>query len=129
MYYLVLADIVVLIHLAFIVFALLGAVLAIRWPVVLWIHLPMAIWGALVEFSGWICPLTPLENWLRLQGGASKYPGDFLAHYILPILYPVGLTRKVQIILGAVVVVVNLSIYGYIFYRYRQMRRNRQPGM
>ena len=125
MYYLFLADIVVLIHLAFIVFALLGAVLAIRWPVVVWIHLPMAIWSALVEFGGWICPLTPLENWLRMQGGASKYPGDFLAIYVLPILYPAGLTRTIQVILGSVVVVVNISIYGYIFYRYRHQKRNR----
>lgn len=122
MYYLFLADIVVLMHLMFIVFALLGGVLAIRWPVVIWIHLPMAIWGAMVEFGGWMCPLTPLENWLRLQGGVSEYPGDFLAHYLLPILYPAGLTRKIQAMLGTVVLVVNFSIYGYIIYRYRHTK-------
>jgi hypothetical protein len=116
MAYVLLADLVVLIHLVFVLFAVLGALLIIRWRNVLWLHLPAAVWAAWVEFSGKICPLTPLENWLRMRGGGSGYAGDFAGHYLMPILYPSGLTRKVQFILGAVVIAVNLIIYGYVFF-------------
>jgi hypothetical protein len=116
MAYNLLADGVVLIHLAFVLFAVLGALLIIRWRKVLWLHLPAAVWAAWIEFSGKICPLTPLENWLRMQGGGSGYAGDFVGHYLLPILYPSGLTPKVQFILGGVVIGVNLIIYGYVFF-------------
>ena len=110
------ADLVVLIHLAFVLFAVLGALLVIWWRKVLWLHLPAAGWAAWIEFSGKICPLTPLENWLRMRGGGSGYAGDFVGHYLMPILYPSGLTRKVQFILGGAVIAVNLIIYGYIFF-------------
>jgi hypothetical protein len=83
---------------------------------VLWLHLPAAGWAAWIEFSGKICPLTPLENWLRMRGGGSGYAGDFVGHYLMPILYPSGLTRKVQFILGGIVIGVNLIIYGYVFF-------------
>ena len=110
------ADLVVLIHLAFVLFAVLGALLVIWWRKVLWLHLPAAGWAAWIEFSGKICPLTPLENWLRMRGGGSGYAGDFVGHYLMPILYPSGLTRKVQFILGGIVIGVNLIIYGYVFF-------------
>jgi hypothetical protein len=86
-----------------------------KWPGLIWIHLPAVIWGITIEVSGWICPLTPLENWLRHKGGGENYDADFVAHYLLPMLYPQGLTRKSQITLGALVVVVNVAIYGWIF--------------
>jgi hypothetical protein len=117
------ADLVVLIHLAFVLFAVLGALLIIRWRKVLWLHLPAAVWAAWIEFSGKICPLTPLENWLRMQGGGSGYAGGFVGHYLMPILYPSGLTPKVQFILGGVVIGVNLIIYGYVFFHKKAYRR------
>ena len=119
MAYNLLADVVVLIHLAFVLFAVLGALLIIRWRKVLWLHLPAAVWAAWIEFSGKICPLTPLENWLRMQGGGSGYAGGFVGHYLMSILYPSGLTPKVQFILGGVVIGVNLIIYGYVFFTRR----------
>lgn len=115
--YHLLADLVVLLHLAFVLFVVLGALLALKWRAVMWLHLPAAVWGALVELNGWICPLTPLENWLRTQGGGQRYDGDFLVRYLLPILYPTGLTREAQIVLGIVVVVVNGAIYGWLWRR------------
>ena len=116
MLYLLFADLVVLIHLAFVLFTVLGALLVIRWRKVLLLHLPAALWAAWIEFSGKICPLTPLEGWLRMRGGGSGYAGDFVGQYLLPILYPSGLTRKVQFILGGVIIGVNLMIYAYVFF-------------
>jgi hypothetical protein len=110
-----LADIVVMFHFAFVLFVILGGILSIRWRKIIWVHIPMAVWGALVEFTGWICPLTPLEYWLRVKGGGTAYRGEFVEHYIFPVLYPSGLTREVQLILGAFVVIINVLIYGYIF--------------
>ncbi|HEX9653911.1 MAG TPA: DUF2784 domain-containing protein, partial [bacterium] len=92
-----LADLVVIIHFAFVIFVVIGGLLALKWRKVIFLHLPAAMWGALIEFAGWICPLTPLENWLRDKGGASGYAGDFVNHYIMPVLYPRELTRGVQI--------------------------------
>lgn len=117
MAYKLLADMVVLIHFLFVLFSLLGALLVIRWRKIMWFHLPAAFWAAAVEFSGKICPLTPLENWLRSQGGGAAYSGDFIGQYLLWLLYPTGLTREVQIILGAIVVVINIGIYAGLFYR------------
>jgi hypothetical protein len=113
--YLLLADLVVWIHFAFVVFVVLGGVLVMRWPRLIWVHLPAVMWGVIIELCGWICPLTPLENWLRRKGGGENDHSDFVAHYLLPMLYPQGLTRKSQITLGALVVVVNVAIYGWIF--------------
>jgi len=110
------ADFVVVIHFAFVLFAVLGALLAIWWRKLLYLHLPAAVWAAWIEFSGRICPLTPLENWLRLNGGGGDYGGDFVGHYILAVLYPSGLTREVQFVLGGVVVGLNMIIYGYILF-------------
>ncbi len=109
-----LADVVVGLHLAFVLFAVLGGLLVIRWKRVVWLHIPAVVWAALIEFAGWICPLTPLENRFRALGGGSGYAGGFVDHYILPVLYPSGLTRQVQFALGAFVVLINLAIYGYL---------------
>ena len=114
------ADLVALTHFAFVLFVVFGAFLAVRWRHVLWLHLPCAAWGAWIELTGGICPLTPLENELRLRAGGSGYEGGFVDHYLMPILYPVGLTRPVQIALGTAVIVVNVAIYSWILWRRKQ---------
>lgn len=111
----------VLIHFAFVAFVVLGGFLVLRWPRIAWIHLPAAAWGAWIEFAGWICPLTPLEVRLRRLGGEAGYPGGFVEHYILPVLYPAGLTREVQIGLGLLVLVLNVVVYSVVW-------RRRSPG-
>ena len=113
------ADLVALIHLLFVLFVVLGGLLVLRWRWFAWIHLPSAIWGALIELTGFICPLTPLENRLRLQAGEAGYPGGFIEHYLLPVLYPPGLTRGVQVALGLGVVLINVGIYSWILVRRR----------
>ena len=115
-----LAEFVVGFHLGFVLFVVLGGLLVLRWPRLAWLHLPAAVWGALIEFAGWVCPLTPLENRLRRASGTAEYAGGFVEHYLLPVLYPVGLTRGVQYILGACVVVVNAAVYWWVFRRSRQ---------
>jgi hypothetical protein len=122
-----LADLVVVIHFAFVLFVILGGLLALRWPWVAYIHLPSATWGAWIEFTGRICPLTPLENALRAQAGEAGYSGGFIEHYLLPLLYPSALTRTVQLVMGAFVIVVNLCIYGYLL-RSRRSVRTTQPS-
>jgi hypothetical protein len=122
--YPLLADLVVGVHLAFVVFVVLGGLLVMKWPRLIWIHLPAVLWGVAIELFGWICPLTPLENWLRHKGGEENYQFDFVAHYLLPMLYPQGLTRRSQVVLGALVIIVNLAIYGWIF-RSRKRVKNR----
>ena len=113
--YPLLADLVLIVHLAFVVFVLCGGLLVPRWRWIAWLHLPAALWGAVVELTGWICPLTPLENWLRTQGGEATYAGDFIGRYLLPILYPEALTPDIQVMLGVLVLVVNLAIYGWLW--------------
>ena len=105
------ADAVLLGHLAFVSFVVLGGLLALRWPRLAWVHVPAAVWGAVVEFTGWICPLTPLEVALRRAAGDAGYTGGFVEHYILATLYPDGLTRTTQLTLGLAVVVLNVAIY------------------
>src|SRR5437667_2733305 len=102
-----LADGVVLIHAAFVIFVVAGGFLAIRWRQLVWFHIPAALWGALIEFSGWICPLTPLENLLRQRAGEAGYSGGFVEHYVLHTLYPTTLTPATQWILGSFVLAVN----------------------
>lgn len=116
-----LADAVVLLHVAFVAFAVAGGLLALRWPRVVWLHVPAALWAAVVEFSGWYCPLTPLENRLRVAGGSAAYAGGFIERYVLPLLYPAELTRGLQIWLGAFVVVANAGVYLWLWRR-RQRR-------
>ena len=121
-----LAELVVVLHFCFVLFVLFGGVLALRWPKMVWIHLPAAAWGALISFAGWVCPLTPLEKWLRRQGGAAGYEGGFVEHYILPVLYPRGLTHEVQIALGLIVIVLNVLVYRHVYRQFR--RRKAVPG-
>ena len=117
MAYQLLADTVLVIHLGFILFVVSGGFL-VRWRrSVAWVHLPAVGWGALIEFMGWICPLTPLENWARSRAGETGYAGGFVEHYLLPVVYPAALTRDVQIALGVAVLIVNLSIYAWVFGR------------
>jgi len=108
----ILADVVVGLHFLFIVFVVAGGFLAWRWPRMAWVHLPMGLWGALIEFTGWICPLTPLENALRRAAGDAGYAGGFIEHYLIPVVYPAGLTRGTQLLLGVAVVVLNVIAYG-----------------
>lgn len=118
------ADALVLVHFAFVLFVVLGGLLVLRWPRLIWLHVPAAIWGVLVEFTGWICPLTPLENHLRTTAGEQRYQGDFIAHYILPALYPEGLTRSDQLVLGSIALAVNAAIYALVFSRHRRSAPN-----
>ena len=113
--YPLLADLVLIVHLAFVVFVLCGGLFVLRWQWIAWLHLPAATWGAVVEFTGWICPLTPLENWLRVQGGEVGDEQDFTVRYLMPILYPEDLTRGLQLLLGTVVVVLNAAVYWWLW--------------
>jgi hypothetical protein len=117
-----LATLVVTLHLTFVVFVVLGGLLVLRWPWLAYAHLPAALWGAWIEFAGWVCPLTPLEQSLRLKAGEQGYSGSFIEHYVLPLLYPSALTRTIQVALGAVVIAVNLAIYGYLLRSRRSLR-------
>ncbi len=118
MLYRLLADLVVLVPFCFVMFVILGGMLVLRWKSVVWVHLPAATWGAIVEFMGWICPLTPLEIWLRVMAGQSGYQTGFIDHYLLPVLYPQNLTRDTQIWLGILVLCLNLAIYGWLVRRW-----------
>lgn len=109
--YIFLADLVLIVHLAFVVFVLGGGLLMLKWRWIAWLHLPAALWGAVVEFTGEICPLTPLENWLRAQDGEIPSGSDFIAQYLLPVLYPGDLTRGIQWLFGSVVVILNSAVY------------------
>jgi hypothetical protein len=109
-----LADFVVVLHFAFVLFVVLGGLLVLRRPRLAYLHVPAAIWGVWIEFTGRVCPLTPLENALRAGAGETGYSGGFIEHYILPVLYPSGLTRTVQLVLGGLVVAINLAVYGFL---------------
>ncbi|NNG11793.1 MAG: DUF2784 domain-containing protein [Halobacteria archaeon] len=111
MNYALLADLVLLLHFAFIGFVLLGGLLVLRWRPLAWLHIPTVIWGILIEVQGWFCPLTPLENRLRQAAGAEGYQAGFIEHYLAPILYPGGLTHTIQLILAALVFLINAVIY------------------
>ena len=114
-----LANLVVLLHLGFVVFVVVGALLVMRWPRLAWVHVPAAVWGVLIEFAGWICPLTPLENHLRRLAGEGGYAGGFIEHYVKTLIYPAGLNRNTQILLGVFVLLVNIVCYGVIVRRSR----------
>jgi hypothetical protein len=123
MLYRLAAEAVLLLHLAFIVFALLGAAFAARRRWLIVVHLPAAAWGFFVELTGRICPLTYAENFLRIKAGQAGYTESFIEHYLLAVLYPAGLTREVQFVLAGVVIVINLAIYAWLFYPRRASRR------
>jgi len=112
-----LADAVVIIHLAFIVFVMAGGLLAVVFPRIVWVHVPCVVWGIGVELAGCVCPLTPLENLFRSMSGYDQYAGDFVMHYIEPVIYPQGLTREIQVVLAGLVIMVNAGIYGRLVFR------------
>jgi hypothetical protein len=117
-----LSDFIVLIHFGFVFFSVIGGFLVFKWKRIIWIHLPAVFWVIWIEVTGWICPLTPLENWFRLKSGTTGYQTGFIEHYILSLLYPDKLTRSFQIVLGISVLVVNMGIYGWML-RVQRKRR------
>lgn len=110
-----LVDLVLLVHACFALFTVVGGFLALRWRRLMWLHLPCLAWGCIVEFTGWTCPLTPLENHLRFASGEPTYRGDFLAHYLGAALYPTGLTRATQLVLGAGLIAINVIAYALLY--------------
>ena len=122
MIYSFLADLLVLFHLVFILYVIAGALLIFKWPKTLWLHLPACFWGMTVEFTGWICPLTPWEIRLRRLAGEEGYTGSFIEHYLIPIIYPSGLTREIQMVLGGTVLIVNLSLYTLILIKSKKKK-------
>ncbi|HYN80601.1 MAG TPA: DUF2784 domain-containing protein [Gemmatimonadaceae bacterium] len=124
MWYRAFADLVLVAHFAFVLFVIFGGSLVWRWSRLAWIHVPVAVYGAVIEFMGFVCPLTPLEVSLRRQGGEAGYEGGFIEHYITAAIYPAGLTRQVQFILGAAVVALNIIVYT-IWWKRRSRARER----
>jgi hypothetical protein len=112
MWYRAAADVVLAVHLLFIGFVVGGVFLAWRWPWVIWVHLPAMVYGALIEFVGFTCPLTPLQDYLLRRGGETGYRGGFISHYLIQVIYPAGLTRGIQIGLGLFVVLIAAVGYG-----------------
>jgi hypothetical protein len=117
------ADLLATAHLAFVLFVVLGGFLVLRWPRMAWLHIPAAAWGACIELMGWICPLTPLENRLRLEAGLEGFEGGFVEHYLLPVLYPAHLSRSLQILLGLGVLLINAVLYGVVLSKRRRHSR------
>jgi len=120
------ADLIVLLHFGFIVFVGLGALLSLRWKGAAWLHVPTAVWGATIEFTRGVCPLTPLEQRLRLAAGEAGYSGSFIEHYLLPIIYPAGLDESFQYALGVLVILINLAAYAWVLFR-RSRRASARP--
>lgn len=130
MIYRILADVVVGIHFAFVLFVIFGAVWVFRWIRCAWFHVPTVIWATWIEFTGGVCPLTPLENWLREKGDQVGYHHGFIEHYLVPLLYPTSLTQQLQWILGGLVFSLNLALYLWIIHRRRKSKsaKPRDPG-
>ncbi len=122
------ADLVLVVHLAFVLFVILGGLLALRWPRVAWVHVPVALYGAAIEFIGFVCPLTPLEQLLRRRGGEAGYEGGFIEHYVTAALYPTGLTREIQLVLGTSVLVLNAVVYAAVYAAWRRRRARARAG-
>lgn len=121
------ADVVVVCHFLFIIYAVGGGFLVLRWPKSIFLHLPCAVWAVWIEFSGRICPLTPLENQLRWLGEEPGYAGSFVERYLLPIIYPSGLTRQIQFLLGGVVILMTAGPYFYWMFRRFRSKKKKQP--
>ena len=122
MLYRIAADALVVVHGLWLAFVVLGAFLVLRWTWVAWLHVPAVLWGAWVEFTGWVCPLTPWENQLRRLGGEEGYAGGFIERYVTAVIYPEGLTRDVQIVLGVAVLLLNVGAYFWVWRRLRAQR-------
>ena len=120
MWYRILADALVVVHLLFIVFVLLGGLFVIKWRYVSLVHIPAALWAAWVEFQVWVCPLTPLENWFRQKAGMEGYTKSFIDQYLVPVIYPAALNREWQMILGTIVVILNVTIYSWVWHHYKR---------
>jgi hypothetical protein len=118
--YRLLADALLVGHLAFVLFVVFGGALVLRWPRLAWLHVPAVFWGALVELTGWVCPITPLENVLRNAAGQAGYAGGFVEHYVVALLYPEGLTRGTQLIFALLVIALNAILYGTLVTRARE---------
>jgi hypothetical protein len=118
--YALLADLVLLLHAAFIAFVLLGGLLVLRWRPLVWLHVPAVVWGILIEVQGWLCPLTPLENRLRQAAGTQGYDAGFIEHYLAPLIYPAGLTPAIQLVLAALVFLINVMIYALLWRVWRK---------
>ena len=118
------ADLVVVLHLAFILFVGLGALLSLRWKAAAWLHLPALAWGVAIELTHGVCPLTPIEQRLRVAAGDAVYSGSFIGHYLLPLIYPAGLDERFQYALGIVLIIFNLAVYAWVLLR----RSARGPG-
>jgi len=116
-----LADLVLVIHALFIIFVILGGLLVLHWRVIIWPHLPAVAWAVLLEVFGWLCPLTPLEQWLRRAAGTASYSGSFIEHYLVPFIYPAWLTRTAQLYIAAALIIINILVYWFVF---RQRRKN-----
>ena len=117
MFYNIAANAIAIVHLAFIVFVIAGGFLVLRWPMLAWFHLPAAVWGALIEFANWYCPLTTWENQLLRRAGRAGYDTGFIEHYVFAVIYPTGLTRGMQIAIGVIVLIVNLAVYVRLAHR------------
>jgi hypothetical protein len=111
------AEIVVVTHLVVVVFILLGGFLVWRWNWIGWVHVPIVLWGTFIHFTGWLCPLTPLENFLRAKAGQAGYEGSFVEHYILALLSWDGRTYAMQVLIGILVLAANCVPYGLLFFR------------
>ena len=127
MAYHLLAGAVITIHAAFVLFVVAGGFIALRWRRLVWVHVPAAAWGVLIEYGGWICPLTPLENALRDRAGVAGYSGGFIEHYVLRSLYPSGLDSHARLALGSLALLVNVIAYALIVRRHNQLRRPVTP--
>ena len=117
--YTLFADTLLIFHLFFIIYVVAGGLLVLRWPLTARLHIPAALWGALVEFTGWICPLTQLENRFRRLSCAEGYSDDVVTHYITPVIYPADLTPDTKMLLGSIVVLVNIAIYSFILFGHK----------
>jgi hypothetical protein len=120
MSYWIAAHLVIVLHFGFVFFVVLGGFMAWRWRWVLFLHIPAALWGALIEYQGWVCPLTPLEQRLRKEAGQAGYSGGFIEQYLLPVLYPSSLSREMQVTLATLVIVINMVAYGWMIGRGRR---------
>ena len=123
MFALLLANLVLIVHMVFIFFVVFGGVLVLKWHKLAWLHIPCVVWGILIEFQGWFCPLTPLENYLLQSAGADIYEDSFIQHYLMPVIYPSGLTFNVQILLGFCVIIINFTIYCIVWHLWNNQKR------